>query len=207
MTVSLKPVSQLSGEREAPSERLAIDDLELHFMDVNGVGVFGEVVYLPHFDGVRAGFSVIGSAQPIGTGSPEPSSVPRRAAIGPSKPGNVLAASLSETCRVMFAAPTVEMRAREVLGVRLWSLPDKRHHEEFHHLASGMGIRCGEVGHRHAASEWLIRPLVDEEDLSAIRQASEVDDDVGPFGRGHEELVELHRARQETAVGANLPEG
>ena len=53
----------------------------------------------------KAGFSVIGSSQPIGTGFPEPSSVPSRAATGPSKPGNVLASSLSDTCRVRARRP------------------------------------------------------------------------------------------------------
>ena len=34
-------------------ERLTIDDLKLHFVNVNRVSVFREVVYLPDFDGVQ----------------------------------------------------------------------------------------------------------------------------------------------------------
>src|SRR4029434_5951930 len=35
------------------AERLAIHDLKLHFVHVNGVGVFREVMDLPHFDRVQ----------------------------------------------------------------------------------------------------------------------------------------------------------
>src|SRR5512132_144795 len=62
-----------------------------------------------------AGFSVIGlSPQSSGTGLAAPSSVPSCASTGPSKPGNVLAFSLSDTCRVLLAGP----RGRNAGNVR-----------------------------------------------------------------------------------------
>jgi hypothetical protein len=81
----------------------------------------------------------------------------------------------------------------EVLGILTDVPAHDRHHAEFHDLASRVGICCWKVGPRYAAPKWLIRSLVDEEDLGTNRQPGEVDDDVGPFGRRHEELVELHR--------------
>src|SRR6266508_360290 len=45
------PALRRSGRSLGRLERLAVDDLELHLVDVDGVGVFGEVVELPDLGG------------------------------------------------------------------------------------------------------------------------------------------------------------
>jgi hypothetical protein len=155
----------------------------------------------------KAGFSVIESFQRFGTGLSDRSSVPSRAAMGPWKPGNVLTSSLSDTCGVWLAVPR-GLNAGNVSRAGSWlvSRLSRRTPTNFITWPAVSGS-AGEICDRYALSEGLVRALVDEIELGPLLNPSEVDDDISPFGRRHEELLELHQHRQEGAVDANLSEG
>jgi hypothetical protein len=90
----------------------------------------------------RAVFSVIGSSQPGGTGSPLVSSVPRNAAEGPTSGRTSESASLSETWRVAVAGPSgFEGRHGELVGRHAGVVGRQRRHDEFHDLAGGRRVR------------------------------------------------------------------
>ena len=99
--------ARLPGLRPArcAAERLTGEHLELHLVDVDRVGVLGEVVDLPQFDGSERDLLRDWRIPPQRVPVPSGLSVPSMAAIGPSKRGWVDPSSLSETWRVAVCAP------------------------------------------------------------------------------------------------------
>ena len=157
----------------------------------------------------RAGFSVIGSSQSsIGSGVASPFTVPSSAARGPTPSRRAESTSLSDTCRVTGGRAQRRERGQLQLVRRRAAC---RLRPAARPRTSSPGRWCRdrrrEVCSGIAAAERLVRAFVDQDRLGADREAGEVDDDVGALGRRHQELVELHRRRQEAALGADLPEG
>ena len=78
---------------------------------------------------------------------------------------------------------------RDDAGVGTVQWPDG----EPHHLACRARVRDLELIAGLPAAKRLVRTFVDQVDLRTGRQAAEINDDVGTFRRGDEELVQLDR--------------
>ena len=227
MTVSLKPVSHGSGgigvgarnDLNGPvsfvdKDRLAVDDLEEHLVDVHGVGVNGGVVELPDFSAPTAGFSVTGSI-PFEW---RPNAGPGVGIAGDcAQPG--LGRRIGEELRHLFEqgqrAGTFHRRSGVIAGN--WR------------NCGGVVGSAASAGTTRNCITWPVvvgsatgksmpgtpppngssGPTI-AEDVVAQRHIGEVNDHVGALGRTHEQLAAVERRHidwrgQEATLVADLP--
>jgi hypothetical protein len=97
------PRLRLSGP---PVKRFPVQHLKLHLVDVDRVGVLGEVVQFPDLDRVqgRGLGDLLVPVQP--DGGPSASTVPRTASVGPTPARIFDISSLSDTRRVTVSGPS-----------------------------------------------------------------------------------------------------
>jgi hypothetical protein len=172
------------------------------------MGVRGEVVYLPDFDGVHS--RVLGDRllPPL---QDRVAFAVKRAQEG--RTGTVEAGECASFLveghlpRVGRRPERRERGQRQPVGGHTRVARGEWNHDELHDLACHGGVRCVEIPVQHPTSERLIGALVDEVELRPNPEAREVDDDIGPLGQAHEELTELHGSGEKAALGADLPEG
>ena len=137
---------------------------------------------------------MIGSSQSRGMGCPSSSTVPRTASTGPTPARMCESSSLSDSRRVMLGGPRSARAGRVSWSTgRLASAPVRRHDDQLQHLARCLQVGGREVGLHQPPAEWLVRPLVDQEELGARGHLAEIDDDVSSLGWRQQELVEGHR--------------
>jgi hypothetical protein len=75
-----------------------------------------------------------------------------------------------------------------------------------HDQSGGIRLSGLEIDIRQAFAERLVRTKISHDDPAAHRHLREVDDDVGSFGRSHEQLSAPYGRVEKAAIHANLPE-
>ena len=176
MTVSLRPVSQGSGAaNRAVSNGCAVDDLEQDLVDVDRVGVRGEVVQLPHLgrahgrvlrDRVvpaeRNACAARDRAEqrvPAGRTARPRRSRGRRCRLVVETRTVSESSSFSDTCRVLVAAGSGRIARQDELGRAACSCRAEvaAHDAELHHLPGRLRIgRDRSPSSGGAAAEGLV---------------------------------------------------
>src|SRR5512132_641942 len=196
---------RLSRPRRARSDPLPIDDAELNLMQVNRMGVVGEVMNVPKFR--RAGLWVFGDR------------------IVPSLRDGLLPAHDTQEHRywaerLLVVFQLIECELADAISRkrcrRLRQCQRRRHQRgiaagkrfidiETHHLSGRVLISDIEIGSRLAPAKRLIRPDVEKKEAAA-GESGEIDDAVDAFRRRDQKLGTGDGLLQEAAVGADLPE-
>ena len=221
--MSLRPDSQASGGPRVTHQAggrlglavvvgdqpLPVHDLEGDLVDVDRMGVRGEVVELPDLGVPTLGFSVTGSPRPRDAACRRHRRYP--AGPPPGRPRTADIISISASRRVVLLPGAVRWRGAAGTAAGSWDRgPAAGTTRNCMTWPVESGSADVEVPLRLPAAEGLVRSDV-AQDVPPDRDCGEVDDEIGPLRQPHEQPVavidgQVDRRREEAALVADLPD-